>query len=803
MTDRDPKADSVEPSQLERELFVQGPTIVFRWAPEEDWPVRFASPNCLDVLGYSVAELEAGSPSYAELVHPDDLIRVRQELREQIAKQRPQCTHAAYRLRRADRSFIEVADYTRILYRDDGSVAELLGYLVDVTQVRAAEARLKMALEATGAGFWEWEVRTGTTRFDDRWAEIVGYAPGELDQNAIQTWQQLCHPEDLARSDHELQRLFAGEVDVYECEVRVRHKDGSWVWVRDRGKILDRDADGTPLLLTGTHTDITELKRSEAILAAERNLAAAWSRSNSMSERLGVCLDTVLELGDFDAGGIYLVDPESGDLILEAHRGLSEAFVESERRIGGNSAQAGIVKNGVPLFTNFSLLRGVRQQIPDTEDFKALAVLPVPFEGRGIACINLVSRTHEQVAEHSRSALERIAGYIGSFIRQEMREEEMRHTGQNLDALFNSIEDFLFVLDAQGRILRHNEVVARRLGYPDQELVGQHVRRVHPRDRWDDVRRVTSEMLAGNRDKCTIPLQTSSGELIPVETAVTFGNWEGQDALFGISRDIRERLRLQDARIEMERRTQLMQKSESLARMAGAVAHHFNNMLLVTLGNLELSIESCEAGSGLSELLGRALESAQKASEMSSAMLLLLGQHRGKRTRVDLGEFLSELLGEIAKTLRSGAHLLARTGLRGLEIEADRSQLRRLFEALIENAIEALGDEPGDILVQLEAQPAAKLELGMQHVPPEWSPEHPIYAQVIVRDSGCGMEAPQLEQIFDPFYSSKFTGRGLGLALALGIVRPLGGCIGVRSEPGQGSEFHVRLPLISQDAEAR
>jgi PAS domain-containing protein len=210
MTDRDPKADSVEPSQLERELFVQGPTIVFRWAPEEDWPVRFASPNCLDVLGYSVAELEAGSPSYAELVHPDDLIRVRQELREQIAKQRPQCTHAAYRLRRADRSYIEVADYTRILYRDDGSVAELLGYLVDVTQVRAAEARLKMALEATGAGFWEWEVRTGTTRFDDRWAEIVGYAPGELDQNAIQTWQQLCHPEDLARSDHELQRLFCG-----------------------------------------------------------------------------------------------------------------------------------------------------------------------------------------------------------------------------------------------------------------------------------------------------------------------------------------------------------------------------------------------------------------------------------------------------------------------------------------------------------------------------------------------------------------------------------------------------------------
>ena len=94
------------------------------------------------------------------------------------------------------------------------------------------------SFEGTGAGTWEWNVQTGETRFNERWAEIVGATLDELSPTTIQTWADLAHPEDMARSGALLQAHFAGETAAYECEARMRHRDGHWVWVLDRGKLL-------------------------------------------------------------------------------------------------------------------------------------------------------------------------------------------------------------------------------------------------------------------------------------------------------------------------------------------------------------------------------------------------------------------------------------------------------------------------------------------------------------------------------------------------------------------------------------
>ncbi|HOU12257.1 MAG TPA: PAS domain S-box protein [Anaerolineae bacterium] len=135
----------------------------------------------------------------------------------------------------------------------------------------AEHERLINILWGTGVGAWEWNVQTGETHFDDRWAEMIGYTLEEISPVSIKTWEKFTHPGDFARSNEALERYFRGETPCYECDCRMRHKNGHWVWVLDRGKVVTWTADGKPLWMAGTHLDITERKQTEEALARYRN----------------------------------------------------------------------------------------------------------------------------------------------------------------------------------------------------------------------------------------------------------------------------------------------------------------------------------------------------------------------------------------------------------------------------------------------------------------------------------------------------------------------------------------------------
>lgn len=123
--------------------------------------------------------------------------------------------------------------------------------------------RLNCILEGTRAGTWEWNVQTGETIFNGRWAELLGYHLNEISPVSISTWINLVHPDDLIKSNELLQKHFRGESDCYECEARMRHKNGQWVWMLDRGVVASWTEDGKPLWMFGTHMDITERKQME------------------------------------------------------------------------------------------------------------------------------------------------------------------------------------------------------------------------------------------------------------------------------------------------------------------------------------------------------------------------------------------------------------------------------------------------------------------------------------------------------------------------------------------------------------
>ncbi|SEG34800.1 sensor domain-containing diguanylate cyclase [Marinobacterium lutimaris] len=130
-------------------------------------------------------------------------------------------------------------------------------------KLQTQSSRLASIIEGTNVGTWEWNVQSGEVVFNERWAEIIGYSLEELEPASIETWMKYAHPDDLETSSQLLHKHFSGELPYYECEARMQHKDGHWIWVLDRGKVASWTNDGKPLWMFGTHQEITERKLAE------------------------------------------------------------------------------------------------------------------------------------------------------------------------------------------------------------------------------------------------------------------------------------------------------------------------------------------------------------------------------------------------------------------------------------------------------------------------------------------------------------------------------------------------------------
>jgi len=136
--------------------------------------------------------------------------------------------------------------------------------------LRESENRLALAVKGTGAGLWDWSIRTGEVVFNERWAEIIGYTLEELSPVSIDTWTALCHPDDQKTSFRKTREHLTGRSQHYECEARMKHKDGFWVWVLGRGRISEWDEQKRPVRMTGTHVDISKRKKVEEELLESR-----------------------------------------------------------------------------------------------------------------------------------------------------------------------------------------------------------------------------------------------------------------------------------------------------------------------------------------------------------------------------------------------------------------------------------------------------------------------------------------------------------------------------------------------------
>jgi len=264
--------------------------------------------------------------------------------------------------------------------------------------------------------------------------------------------------------------------------------------------------------------------------------------------------------------------------------------------------------------------------------------------------------------------------------------------------------------------------------------------------------------------------------------------------------DITERKRAEGERITLERQLLQARKAESLGRMASAIAHYFNNKLMVVMGNLELALYSVGPNEKLSTLLLQAQTGASQAAEVSGLMLTYLGQALPKTEAFNLAKVCREVVETQRSSIPQRVTMMIDIPPHGPTIKANQAQVRQVLSNLIVNAWEAIGEGEGEIRVSLRIVDAT--ETSSPHIfPADWKPEKDTYACIEVSDTACGIDPEQLDLIFDPFFSTRFTGRGLGLAVVLGTVRSYGGAIAVASEPGRGSIFQVFWTIAEPEAQ--
>ena len=268
-----------------------------------------------------------------------------------------------------------------------------------------------------------------------------------------------------------------------------------------------------------------------------------------------------------------------------------------------------------------------------------------------------------------------------------------------------------------------------------------------------------------------------------------------------VRNELAERKRLEEEQRKWERQQQQLQKAESLNRMAGAIAHHFNNMLGAVIGNLELAVMDLTPESPV-QLLDQALKASHRAAEVSSLMLTYLGQSVGKPELLDLSDLCRSSLPMLRIDMGKDVVLETDVSSPGPIINANANQIQQVLRNLVTNAFESIGDAQGTIYLRIRTVSSADIPVAHRS-PIDWQASMDAFACIEIQDSGSGITEREIDQIFDPFFSTKFTGRGLGLPVVLGIVRAHQGLITVESTRGQGCVFKVFLPLSTEQVAHR
>jgi len=535
--------------------------------------------------------------------------------------------------------------------------------------------------------------------------------------------------------------------------------------------------------------------RAMEIRDAVLEIMEAGMEAPALEELYGAIHRVITGLFRADNFYIALHDGNSGTIsfpyFVDSHSMVAES------RPFGHGMTELVIRRGETVFTDRERMLGLIER-GEMELMGELAAwwLGVPLRARGRIFGVLAVQSYQPeytLDEEDVRDLKLLASASSMAIEKRRSEESLLRSEKLYRTMVEKAKDGIVVV-VDGIIRLANQEVCSMLGQDRDEVVGSpYARFVAPssQEMVDDRYR---RRLAGEEVQSIyeVDLLRADGSTIPGELNSTALDLEEGRGVLVFVRDLTERRRAEERRRQLERRLQHSQRLESLGVLAGGVAHDFNNLLMGVLGNAGLALKELEADHRARETIERLEKAALRAAELTNQLLAYSGK----------GSFVKELL-QLNATVREMIDLLQSAVSRKVVIRteledgmppvrADAAQLRQVLMNLIMNASEAIGDRSGVVTIRT----------GLLHVDGSYLSETYVgeevdegyYTFVEVSDTGEGMDEETRARIFDPFFSTKFAGRGLGLASVLGIARGHGGTVKVYSEPGRGSSFKVLLP---------
>ncbi|GAB4212884.1 MAG: hypothetical protein OHK0022_49290 [Roseiflexaceae bacterium] len=384
---------------------------------------------------------------------------------------------------------------------------------------------------------------------------------------------------------------------------------------------------------------------------------------------------------------------------------------------------------------------------------------------------------------------------------QRQRELALQESEARFRAVWEHALDGLVVTDADGTIRFANPAFCRITGYPADVIIGQSFQVLVTERHLPTAQQNYQQRFQASDIRHTMELRIrrSDGAERWIEAhARVLMQDDRRSGMLSVVRDITERRRAEDDRLELERKLSEAQYLESLGLLAGGLAHDFNNILGGIIGHAELALLDAPADTALYQSLETITQGARRASELVSQVVAYAGRGLQLVQVVQLGwlvEGISELL-RVTVHEAVTVHYLLDEDLPPIEVDPD--QIRQVVLHLAVNASEAIGAAPGTITLSAAHERLSRFQLDRLMFGGDLPPGS--YVRLTVTDTGVGMDQQTLTRIFDPFFSTKFFGRGLGLAAVQGIVRSHRGALQVKSVPGKGTRVSVWLPAASQQS---
>ena len=372
---------------------------------------------------------------------------------------------------------------------------------------------------------------------------------------------------------------------------------------------------------------------------------------------------------------------------------------------------------------------------------------------------------------------------------------------QLMKSMINGFVVFESVFDEAGefvdcRYLYTNDAFDRIQGLSGKDLVGKTVYEVWPDTEQAWIQNFKDVALTGIGRS----FEMYHAPMSKYYYCTVYRPWESNDRFCLIFEDITERKRAQEELLEMERKLLQSQKLESLGVLAGGIAHDFNNLLAVIIGNIELAQEVDFDSAEKALFLGRAMSASIKSAGLVRQMLDYSGKGAFELSDVNLSELVHNNIDLFRMTVPKNINLDVESSDDDIFIKADASQIQQVIMNLLINAAEAVDGKNGTVEITTGAQYCDRSLISKSLLPEK--PEPQDMAFIRVKDDGCGMEGDTVNRIFDPFFSTKFVGRGLGMSVVHGVVRGHGGAVTIDSQPQVGSTITVYLPLLYRTGHA-